>query len=245
MDKLTPKDTSKGAEEIVLTQIKQDFITPANAIFDYVDIVEKFLNDAELVSDDEIAQIKSSCTHLIEQYEVAFVQNTGANAEDTKKSPEEYSELRHNLRTPLNAIIGYSEILMEDYEDDLEESAIEDFQQIINLARETEKAIEVFVDYIRGEAIDTNDDNASNQLESAESLFKSLGDIEYSISLDDDIKESDILELTHVNLNDDTVEGIKVKDKKAFSVQYHPESCPGPHDSRYLFDEFIQLIKND
>jgi carbamoyl-phosphate synthase small subunit len=41
------------------------------------------------------------------------------------------------------------------------------------------------------------------------------------------------------------VEGIKVKDKKAFSVQFHPESCPGPHDSRYLFDEFIQLIKND
>ena len=174
MDKLTPKETSKGAEEIVLTQIKQDFITPANAIFDYVDIVEKFLNDAELVSDDEIAQIKSSCTHLIEQYEVAFVQNTGANAEDTKKTPEEYSELRHNLRTPLNAIIGYSEILMEDYEDDLEESAIEDFQQIINLARETEKAIEVFVDYIRGEAIDPNNDNVSNQLESAESLFKSL-----------------------------------------------------------------------
>ena len=130
---------------------------------------------------------------MIEQYEVAFVQNTGANAEDTKKTPEEYSELRHNLRTPLNAIIGYSEILMEDYEDDLEESAIEDFQQIINLARETEKAIEVFVDYIRGEAIDPNNDNASNQLESAESLFKSLGDIEYSISLDDDIKESDIL----------------------------------------------------
>ena len=43
MDKLTPKETSKGAEEIVLTQIKQDFITPANAIFDYVDMVEKFL----------------------------------------------------------------------------------------------------------------------------------------------------------------------------------------------------------
>ena len=54
MDKFTPKDTSKGAEEIVLTQIKQDFITPANAIFDYVDIVEKFLNDSKLASDDEI-----------------------------------------------------------------------------------------------------------------------------------------------------------------------------------------------
>tara|TARA_Y100001970_G_scaffold67384_1_gene85904 strand:+ start:2981 stop:4465 length:1485 start_codon:yes stop_codon:yes gene_type:complete len=193
MDKLTPKETSKGAEEIVLTQIKQDFITPANAIFDYVDMVEKVLNDADLQSDDEIEQIKSSCSKLIDQYEVAFVQNTGANADSSKKSPEEYSELRHNLRTPLNAIIGYSEILMEDYEDDLEESTLEDFQQIINLARETETAIENFVDYIRGESIDSNNDNSSNQLESAEALFKSLGDIEYSITLGDEIKESDIL----------------------------------------------------
>tara|TARA_B100000902_G_scaffold137231_1_gene135442 strand:- start:560 stop:2044 length:1485 start_codon:yes stop_codon:yes gene_type:complete len=193
MDKLTPKETSKGAEEIVLTQIKQDFITPANAIFDYVDMVEKVLDEADLQSDDEIEQIKSSCSKLIEQYEVAFVQNTGANADSSKKSPEEYSELRHNLRTPLNAIIGYSEILMEDYEDDLEEGTLEDFQQIINLARETETAIENFVDYIRGEAIDPNNDNSSNQLESAEALFKSLGDIEYSISLGDEIKESDIL----------------------------------------------------
>ncbi len=193
MDKLTPKETSKGAEEIVLTQIKQDFITPANAIFDYVDMVEKSLNEADLQSDDEIEQIKSSCSKLIDQYEVAFVQNTGANADSFKKSPEEYSELRHNLRTPLNAIIGYSEILMEDYEDDLEESTLEDFQQIINLARETETAIENFVDYIRGESIDSKNDNSSNQLESAEALFKSLGDIEYSITLGDEIKESDIL----------------------------------------------------
>ena len=193
MDKLTPKETSKGAEVIVLTQIKQDFITPANAIFDYVDMVEKVLDDADLQSEDEIEQIKSSCSKLIDQYEVAFVQNTGANADSSKKSPEEYSELRHNLRTPLNAIIGYSEILMEDYEDDLEEGTLEDFQQIINLARETETAIEKFVDYIRGEAIDPKNDNSSNQLESAEALFKSLGDIEYSITLGDEIKESDIL----------------------------------------------------
>jgi len=193
MDKLTPKETSKGAEEIVLTQIKQDFITPANAIFDYVDMVEKVLDDADLQSEDEIEQIKSSCSKLIDQYEVAFVQNTGVNADSSKKSPEEYSELRHNLRTPLNAIIGYSEILMEDYEDDLEENTLEDFQQIINLARETETAIENFVDYIRGEAIDPKNDNSSNQLESAEALFKSLGDIEYSITLGDEIKESDIL----------------------------------------------------
>ena len=145
MDKLTPKETSKGAEEIVLTQIKQDFITPANAIFDYVDMVEKVLNDLELVSEDEISQIKASCSKLIDQYDEAFILNTGVNASTNKKSPEEYSELRHNLRTPLNAIIGYSEILMEDYEDDLEQGAIDDFQQIINLARDTEKAIEKFV----------------------------------------------------------------------------------------------------
>ena len=193
MDKLTPKQTSKGAEEIVLTQIKQDFITPANAIFDYVDMAEKALIDAQLESTDEIEQIKSSCSKLIDQYDVAFVQNTGVNAGPSKKSPEEYSELRHNLRTPLNAIIGYSEILMEDYEDDLDEGTLEDFQQIINLARETETAIEKFVDFIRGEAVDIEDDNSSNQLQSAESLFKSLGEIDYSISLNDEIKGSDIL----------------------------------------------------
>lgn len=49
--------------------------------------------------------------------------------------------------------------------------------------------------------------------------------------------------LTHKNLNDDSVEGIRRTDKNAFSVQYHPESNPGPHDSRYLFDQFINNIK--
>ena len=64
----------------------------------------------------------------------------------------------------------------------------------------------------------------------------------FAVSMDE-IKESKSLELTHVNLNDETVEGIRVKGKKAFSVQYHPESSPGPHDSRYLFDDFINMIK--
>lgn len=50
------------------------------------------------------------------------------------------------------------------------------------------------------------------------------------------------LEITHINLNDDTLEGIRLKDKPAFSVQYHPEATPGPHDSRYLFDNFLALI---
>ena len=63
----------------------------------------------------------------------------------------------------------------------------------------------------------------------------------FSVSLDD-INNSKNLKLTHINLNDDTVEGIRIKGKKAFSVQYHPESSPGPHDSRYLFDDFIKII---
>ena len=49
--------------------------------------------------------------------------------------------------------------------------------------------------------------------------------------------------LTHKNLNDNTVEGIRLKDRSCFSVQYHPESSPGPHDSRYLFDQFVDHIK--
>jgi len=52
------------------------------------------------------------------------------------------------------------------------------------------------------------------------------------------------VEVTHVNLNDESIEGIRLKDKPAFSVQYHPESTPGPHDSRYLFDNFMAMMKN-
>ena len=51
------------------------------------------------------------------------------------------------------------------------------------------------------------------------------------------------LEITHINLNDDTVSGIRMKNKSAFSVQFHPESSPGPHDSIYLFDQFIENIE--
>jgi len=58
----------------------------------------------------------------------------------------------------------------------------------------------------------------------------------------DSLKDKDV-ELTHVNLNDNTSEGVRSKKLKAFSVQYHPEASPGPHDSSYLFDYFIEMMK--
>ena len=59
---------------------------------------------------------------------------------------------------------------------------------------------------------------------------------------EDDIKKNKNVEVTHINLNDGTIEGIKLIDKDCFSVQYHPEASPGPHDSRYLFDDFIHKV---
>lgn len=58
------------------------------------------------------------------------------------------------------------------------------------------------------------------------------------------LEANDAIELTHVHLNDNTVAGIALKGKPVFSVQYHPEASAGPHDSRYLFDQFITNIKS-
>lgn len=60
----------------------------------------------------------------------------------------------------------------------------------------------------------------------------------------EDVHASPKVEVTHINLNDGTIEGIRVKDRAACSVQYHPEAAPGPHDSDYLFDDFVNVIKN-
>jgi len=56
------------------------------------------------------------------------------------------------------------------------------------------------------------------------------------------MRKAEHVEITHVNLNDESIEGIRIKGKPFFSVQYHPEATPGPHDSRYLFDDFINLM---
>jgi carbamoyl-phosphate synthase small subunit len=52
------------------------------------------------------------------------------------------------------------------------------------------------------------------------------------------------LEITQININDKSIEGLKHKTLPAFSVQYHPEACPGPEDTNWLFDDFLKEIRN-
>lgn len=58
----------------------------------------------------------------------------------------------------------------------------------------------------------------------------------------DSVKNNTNVEVTHIHLNDDTIAGIRLVNKPVFCVQYHPEASAGPHDSRYLFDDFVELI---
>lgn len=65
----------------------------------------------------------------------------------------------------------------------------------------------------------------------------------HGYAIDKDSLKDTELEVTHIAINDNTVEGLRHKSLPAFSVQYHPEACPGPTDSNYLFDEFIKMMK--
>lgn len=67
----------------------------------------------------------------------------------------------------------------------------------------------------------------------------------HSYAVDEESLKNTPLNVTHINLLDNTVEGVKCEKDKVFSVQYHPEAAPGPHDSAYLFDEFIALMKGN
>ena len=64
----------------------------------------------------------------------------------------------------------------------------------------------------------------------------------FAINREETESHSDV-EITHIHLNDHTVAGIRLKNKNCFSVQYHPEASPGPHDAEYLFDQFMENIK--
>ncbi|MBQ2092747.1 MAG: carbamoyl phosphate synthase small subunit, partial [Clostridia bacterium] len=65
----------------------------------------------------------------------------------------------------------------------------------------------------------------------------------HSYAVDEESLKGTPLSVTHINLLDNTVEGTSCEADKVFSVQYHPESAPGPRDSGYLFDEFIKIME--
>ena len=67
----------------------------------------------------------------------------------------------------------------------------------------------------------------------------------HSYAVDSDSVKNTPLSVTHINLLDNTVEGVQCKEDNVFSVQYHPESAPGPQDSSYLFDQFINAMKEE
>ena len=63
--------------------------------------------------------------------------------------------------------------------------------------------------------------------------------------MDPDSLNLNEVEITHVNLNDQTLEGFRHRSEPVFCVQYHPEAAPGPHDSHYLFDDFMKLMSGE
>ncbi len=67
----------------------------------------------------------------------------------------------------------------------------------------------------------------------------------HGFAVDPDSLKASEIQLTHLNLNDQTLEGFRHRYLPVFSVQYHPEAAPGPHDSLYLFDDFLRLMKEE
>ena len=194
---------SDKKERILLTQIKQDFTTPVDAISDYINLIidSSDIYDEEI--SDEFENIKKSAKTLRLNFIDAF-KEYAEQKNKSIKNDEEASVLRHDLRTPSNGIIGYSEILIEDYEDDISDNHKEDLGNIINLAKEVESAISNFVDFLKGGSkVDlSKQDNEG----SAESLFSSLGKIEAEIKINDEIKKSKILIVDDIKTNCDVLQ---------------------------------------
>ena len=65
----------------------------------------------------------------------------------------------------------------------------------------------------------------------------------HGFAVDTDSLQKENIEITHINLNDNTLEGFRHREYSIFTAQYHPEASPGPHDAKYLFDEFMAMIQ--
>ena len=85
---------------------------------------------------------------------------------------------------------------------------------------------------------------ANNPVKNLETSVIEITSQNHGFSIDHENLPGNI-EVTHVNLNDNTIEGIRCKEYNVYSVQHHPEASPGPHDSRYLFDDFIRLMDGE
>ena len=189
-------------EKIILTQIKQDFTTPVDAISDYINLI---IDSSDIYEDeisDEFENIRKSSRTLRVNFNEAFSEYAELKKK-TIKNDEEASILRHDLRTPLNGIIGYSEILIEDYEDDIDEKHNQDLNHIIDLAKEVEGAISRFVDFLKAGAEKDAEEHSDD--DSAENLFSSLGKIEYKLEIIDEIKEAKILVVDDIKTNCDVL----------------------------------------
>jgi carbamoyl-phosphate synthase small subunit len=84
---------------------------------------------------------------------------------------------------------------------------------------------------------------ANQPVKNMESGSVEISTQNHGFAVDGDSIDDDIARVSHYNLNDDTIEGLRFKRTPAMSLQYHPEASPGPHDSRYLFDDYLEMVE--
>ena len=132
----------------------------------------------------------------------------------------------------------------------------EDVQTVINVVRELRGKLPIFGICLRHQMISLalgaktfkmkfGHRGGNHPVKNLETGKLEITSQNHSYAVDVKSLDGTDLELTHVNLLDKTAEGVKCEKDKLFSVQYHPESAPGPQDSAYLFDEFIALMQKE
>lgn len=84
---------------------------------------------------------------------------------------------------------------------------------------------------------------ANHPVKNMETGLVEISTQNHGFAVDEASINAEVAEITHINLNDGTIEGLRFKKFPGFSIQYHPEASPGPHDSSYLFDQFIEMMR--